>query len=50
MVIEKQKLDKLDEKDLHHLGRHGRTINYNLTEAELMANIVRDPILIGVTR
>ena len=50
VVTEKQKLDKLDEKDLYHLGQGERTIHYNLTEAEVLDNIVRDPILIGVTR
>ena len=50
VVTEKQKLDKLDEKDLYHLSLGERTIHYNLTKAEVMDNIVRDPILIGVTR
>lgn len=48
VVVENQDLD-LTEQDLIHLSENDRTKS-NLSEAEIMANIVKDPILIGVTR
>ncbi len=39
----------INEEELLHLSTHNRTKS-DKTEAEIMANIMRDPILIGVTR
>ena len=49
VVIEKQDLG-LNDHDIHYLAKHNKTQHSNITEAEVMANIIRDPILIGVTR
>ena len=40
----------LTDQDILHLAESGTIKNSNLTEAEITANIMRDPILIGVTR
>ena len=45
-MIEKKDLD-INSQDIINLAENKNT---NLTEAEVMANIIRDPILIGVTR
>ena len=49
VVIERNATD-ITEADIIYLSKHGKLPNSKLTEAEVMANIVRDPILIGVTR
>ena len=40
----------LTDQDILYLSESGTAKNSNITEAEIMANIMRDPILIGVTR
>ena len=40
----------LTEEEILHLVQNNKTKNSGKTEAEIMNNIVRDPILIGVTR
>ena len=40
----------LTDQDILHLAESGTIKNSNLTEADITANIMRDPILIGVTR
>ena len=47
VVVEKQDLQLTDD-DIYHLSQNHTTSNF--TEAEIMTNIVSDPILIGVTR
>ena len=46
-MIEKNPLDVTDQ-DIIRLSAHKRKETHS--EAEIMANIIRDPILIGVTR
>ena len=49
LVTEMQDLG-LTDQDIWHLAQSGTTKISKLTEAEITANIMRDPILIGVTR
>ena len=49
VVIEKEDFS-LTEEEILHLVQNNKTKNSGKTEAEIMNNIVRDPILIGVTR
>ena len=49
VVIEQKEID-FTEQDIYYMSKYGKMKNSNLTEAEVMANIIRDPILIGVTR
>ena len=48
VVVEWEKLD-LSPEDIHNLATKNLTLN-NKTEHDVLNNIVRDPILIGVTR
>ena len=49
VIIEKEDFS-LTEEEILHLVQNNKTKNSGKTEAEIMNNIVRDPILIGVTR
>ena len=49
MVTETKDLG-LTKQDVLFLSRNKKLRNSNITEAEVMANIVKDPILIGVSR
>ena len=40
----------MTEQDILYLAKYNKTKNSGRTEAEIMDNIIRDPILIGVTR
>ena len=48
-VVTEKRAFNITEEDIVHMSRHGR-VQEKWTEADVMANIVRDPILIGVTR
>ena len=49
VVVEKEDYS-LTEEDILHLIQTNKTKNSGKTEAEIMNNLVKDPILIGVTR
>ncbi len=48
IVVERENFG-INEEELLHLSIHNKTRS-NRTEAEIMENIMRDPILIGVTQ
>ena len=49
VVVEKEDFS-LTEEEILNLVRTNKTKNSGKTEAEILNNLVRDPILIGVTR
>ena len=49
VVIEKEDF-ALSEQDILYLSKHNKTEKSGKTEAEIMNNFMRDPILIGVTQ
>ena len=48
-VVTEKRAYNMTEEDIVHLSKYGN-VKSQWSEADVMSNIVRDPILIGVTR